>query len=54
MFDYIRRAIPFNASGSLSNAEVYSLTAYLLQANKIINSTWRVKSDGQVLFRPEV
>ncbi|WP_310587063.1 c-type cytochrome [Emticicia sp. TH156] len=37
VFDYIRRAMPFNAPGSLSNEEVYHLTAYLLNANQIID-----------------
>ena len=36
IFDYVRRAMPYNAPGSLSNQEVYDLTAYLLYANKII------------------
>ncbi|MBC7893537.1 MAG: cytochrome c [Sphingobacteriaceae bacterium] len=36
VFDYIRRAMPFNAPGSLSDDEVYALTAYLLTANKIL------------------
>jgi cytochrome c len=36
LFDYMRRAMPYNLPGSLSNDEVYSLTAYLLNANKII------------------
>lgn len=35
VFDYIRRAMPFNEPGSLSNEEVYNLTAYLLHANEI-------------------
>jgi cytochrome c len=39
LFDYIRRTMPLNAPGSLSNEEVYNLTAYLLAANKIIDST---------------
>lgn len=38
VFDYIRRAMPFNMPGSLSNNEVYSLTAFLLYRNKIIDS----------------
>lgn len=38
LFDYTRRAMPFNAPGSLSAGEVYGLTAYLLYANKIIDS----------------
>ena len=36
LFDYIRRAMPLNAPGTLSNGEVYGLTAWLLQANKVI------------------
>lgn len=36
IFDYIRRAMPYGAAQSLSNGEVYSLTAYLLNANQII------------------
>ena len=37
VFDYIRRAMPFNQPGSLTNEEVYNLTAYLLSANKLID-----------------
>jgi mono/diheme cytochrome c family protein len=36
LFDYIRRAMPYNAPRSLSDQEVYALTAYLLAANKLI------------------
>ena len=36
VFDYIRRAMPYAASQSLSNDEVYGLTAYLLYLNGII------------------
>lgn len=39
VFDYIRRAMPYHAPGSLSNEEVYSLTAFLLYVNKVIDST---------------
>lgn len=38
IFDYTRRAMPYNAPGSLSAEEVYSLTAWMLHANKIIDS----------------
>jgi mono/diheme cytochrome c family protein len=38
LFDYTRRAMPYNAPGSLSADEVYSLTAFLLCANRIIDS----------------
>ena len=36
VFDYVRRAMPLNAPGSLSNEEVYAVTAYLLAANQVI------------------
>jgi mono/diheme cytochrome c family protein len=39
IFDYIRRAMPFNAPESLTNDQVYALTAYLLAENKIIAAT---------------
>src|SRR5690606_33050469 len=39
VYDYINRAMPFNKPGSLTADEVYSLTAFLLNANNIIDST---------------
>ena len=36
LFDYVRRAMPYNEPGSLTNEQVYQLTAFLLQANKVI------------------
>ena len=36
IFDYIRRAMPHNAPQSLSNDQVYAVTAYILYLNKII------------------
>jgi mono/diheme cytochrome c family protein len=36
LFDYLKRAMPYDKPGSLTDNEVYSLTAYLLSANKII------------------
>lgn len=36
VFDYIRRAMPPDAPGSLSDADVYNLTAFLLHANQLI------------------
>jgi cytochrome c len=38
VFDYVRRAMPQSAPGSLTNDEVYALTAYLLAANQVIAS----------------
>jgi cytochrome c len=37
LFDYIRRAMPMNAPQSLTNEEVYALTAYLLSINGVID-----------------
>jgi S-disulfanyl-L-cysteine oxidoreductase SoxD len=36
VFDYIRRAMPPDAPGSLKDEEVYGLVAYLLAANELI------------------
>jgi cytochrome c len=36
IFDFVRRAMPYNAPHSLKNDQVYALTAYLLNLNKII------------------
>ena len=36
VFDYIRRAMPYNAPRSLPDSEVYALTAYILSLNKLI------------------
>jgi cytochrome c len=36
VFDYVRRSMPFTAPGSLTNDEVYAVTAYLLAANQVI------------------
>jgi S-disulfanyl-L-cysteine oxidoreductase SoxD len=41
VFDYVRRAMPLTQPGSLTNDQVYAITAYLLAANQVIpmNST---------------
>ena len=38
LFDYIRRAMPFNAPQSLATDEVYALTAYVLSLNDIVDA----------------
>ncbi len=38
IFDFIRRAMPFTAPRSLSDDEVYALTAYILAANKLVGA----------------
>ena len=39
IFDFIRRAMPFQMPRSLSDDEVYALTAYILAENKLIGAT---------------
>ncbi len=64
VFDYIRRAMPFQAPESLTNDEVYALTAYLLALNGIIDEDDEMNArtlarvrmpnrDGFVLAYPE-
>ena len=36
LFDYIRRAMPWRQPRSLTNDEVYAVTAYILSINKLI------------------
>jgi len=48
-FDYIRRAMPFQAPQSLTNDEVYAVTAYLLVLNGIL--TERDRLDAKTLPR---
>jgi S-disulfanyl-L-cysteine oxidoreductase SoxD len=44
IYDYINRAMPFNKPGTLTPDEVYSLTAFLLHKNLIIDSLTVVDS----------
>ena len=45
VFDYIRRAMPYYEPRSLSDTEVYSLTAYLLYLNDIIGQRYGAKPE---------
>lgn len=36
VFDYVKRAMPFGNAQSLSDDEIYAITAYLLQVNDVI------------------
>ncbi len=47
LWDYIRRAMPWNAPKSLSNDEVYAVTAYLLNLADIVPADF-VLSDGNM------
>ena len=50
VFDFIRRAMPWQQPRSLSDDEVYALTAYLLAQNKLIgeNETMSARTLPQV------
>lgn len=39
LFDYVRRAMPYPTPGSLTDDDVYAVTAYLLFLNEIIGET---------------
>ena len=62
VFDYVRRAMPYAAPHSLSDAEAYAVTAYLLHLNGIIGaddvmdaaSLPRVKMPNRGGFRPAI
>ncbi len=38
LFDYNRRAMPFDRPGTLTDDQVYAVTAYILQLNEIIGN----------------
>ncbi|HVT38330.1 MAG TPA: cytochrome c [Gemmatimonadaceae bacterium] len=42
VFDYVRRAMPHAAPGSLTDNEVYAVTAWLLAANQVIAADARL------------
>ena len=46
LFDYIRRAMPATAPKSLSDVEVYQVTAYVLYLNGIIDQYKLLNSDS--------
>jgi cytochrome c len=39
VFDYVRRAMPYHFPGSLSDDQVYAITAYLLFLNDIVDES---------------
>jgi S-disulfanyl-L-cysteine oxidoreductase SoxD len=44
LFDFIRRSMPFTQPRSLTDHEVYSLVAYLLAGNKLIDENDEINS----------
>jgi cytochrome c len=64
LFDYIRRSMPWQQPRTLTNDEVYALTAYILALNKLIgeNDTMNAETlpkvrmpnrDGFIIRFPE-
>jgi len=52
LFDYVRRAMPFDAPKSLSNDEAYAVCAYILQLNGIVEDN--AVMDGQSLAKVQM
>jgi cytochrome c len=51
LYDYINRAMPFDAPGSLSANEVYSVVAYLLYKNQIVPASTVMNERSLALVR---
>jgi cytochrome c len=46
VFDYVKRAMPFHAPGSLSDDEVYAVTAYILGEAEITEKSQVIDADS--------
>jgi cytochrome c len=46
LFDYIRRAMPYQAPGSLSVDDTYAVTAYILSFNEILPADGKLDKDS--------
>lgn len=61
LFDYTRRAMPYDRPGSLANDEVYAVTVYMLYLNELVGpdtrldaaSLPRVRMPAARFFRPD-
>jgi len=51
LFDYIRRTMPFTAPQSLSDDEVYAITAYILNLNDLLPADATLDAAGLVAVR---
>ncbi len=51
LFDYIRRAMPYNAPQSLSADEVYALSAWILNQNGIVSDDAHLDAHSLALIR---
>lgn len=52
LFDYVRRAMPFQAPGSLTAEEIYAVSAYILAEGKVIDKSMVL--DAQSLPRVQM
>ncbi len=46
VYDYVRRAMPYGNAGSLSDDDVYALTAYLLYLNDLVDDDFELDSES--------
>jgi len=46
VYDYVHRAMPFGAAGSLSDDEVYAVTAYLLYLNDLVDEDFTLSNEN--------
>lgn len=46
LFDYVRRAMPYQAPGSLSIDETYAVTAYILSLNGLLPETGKLDKES--------
>lgn len=46
VYDYIRRAMPFGSAQSLSNDDIYAITAYLLYMNDLVDEDFTLSNEN--------
>lgn len=51
VYDYVRRAMPFGDARSLSDDDVYAITAYLLYLNDIVDEDFELSNENFVDIR---
>lgn len=53
VYDYVHRAMPFGAARSLSDDDVYAVTAYLLYLNDLVDEDFELSRDNFLEVRLE-
>lgn len=51
VYDYVKRAMPFGNARSLSDDDVYALTAYLLYLNDLVDEEFELNADNFLSIR---